>query len=210
MPVSDVSLSHTSHISDEEEYRFQMPVAVYGHRAYQWGRRDLTFRRNVRTRLINVGPARLVERGGSVGYPVCLVCGQSRSPFASAAELTHFRTDHQQRCGRVVESIGFYTVATVDTLTIRDCADSTEAYSIAEALRAGAARVLDMERDDLDLVVIRQPGSPRADALLFDPMPGGSGLLEQIRGNFGMVADSARAVAHDCTAVCAESCVDCL
>jgi hypothetical protein len=97
VPVCDVSLSHTSHISDEEEYRFQMPVAVYGHelerhsggRAYHWGPRDITFRRSVQMRLVNVGPARLVERGGPIGYPVCLVCAWR---FRSA------RADYDQLC----------------------------------------------------------------------------------------------------------------
>jgi hypothetical protein len=218
VPVCDVNLSHTSRISDEEEYRFQMPVAVYGYelerhsggRGYQWGAKQLLFRRAVQMRLVNVGPARHVERGGPVGYPVCLVCGQSRSPFASAAELNHFRTDHQQRCGRAVEFIGFYTTTTVDMLTISDCADPTEAYSIVESLRAGAAQVLDMQRGDLDVVVIRQPGSPRADAHLFDPMPGGSGLLDQICQRFAEVVDAARVIAADCPALCAQSCVDCL
>jgi hypothetical protein len=219
VPVCDVNLSHTSRISDEEEYRFQMPVAVYGYeldrhsggQAYKWGSRepDLLWRRGVHMRLVNVGPARSVQRGDPLGYPVCLVCGQSRSPFASRAELTHFRMDHHQRCGREVESIGFYATTVVDMLTLPDCADATEAYSLAEALRSGATRVLDMQRGDLDIVVIRHAGSARADAHLFDPMPGGSGLLDQLCKEFPAVMEAARAIAAGCPAVCAQSCIDC-
>jgi hypothetical protein len=52
VPICDVILPSQSQISDEEEFRFQMPVAVYGsdrgyHRggiAWTWGPLDLRFR----------------------------------------------------------------------------------------------------------------------------------------------------------------------
>jgi len=31
VPICDVDLAHQSNISDEEEYRFQLPVAVFGY-----------------------------------------------------------------------------------------------------------------------------------------------------------------------------------
>jgi hypothetical protein len=66
-----------------------------------------------------------------------------------------------------------------------------------------------MERDDLDIVVIRHSGSVRADAHLFDPMPGGSGLLEQLCQEFPAVVAATREVADGCPGVCAQSCIDC-
>ena len=61
--VCDVDLLHQSHISDEEELRFQMGVAVYGierqqhngGRAYAWGPQAAHHRHGVRLRLVNVG-----------------------------------------------------------------------------------------------------------------------------------------------------------
>jgi hypothetical protein len=44
----------------------------------------------------------------------------------------------------------------------------------------GAARVLDMEVEDLQLLALGHCGRGTCDVLLYDPMPGGSGLLEQL------------------------------
>ena len=60
MAVCDVDLVHNSHISDDEELRFQLGVAVYGLElgqhsggtAYRWGDQPLLLRRGVRLRLV--------------------------------------------------------------------------------------------------------------------------------------------------------------
>jgi len=49
------------------------------------------------------------------------------------------------------------------------------------ALRLGAADVLDMEVEDLQLLAVGQPGGREVALLLYDPMPGGSGLLDQMK-----------------------------
>jgi ATP-dependent helicase YprA (DUF1998 family)/SOS-response transcriptional repressor LexA len=217
--MCDVELPHFSHISDEEEFRFQMGVATYGYEqgphnggaAYRWGDRDLLHRRGVHLRLLNAGATRLVEKPESVlGYPVCLVCGQSRSPFSSERELEHFHTDHAERCGQPVESTGFYADVIADAISLPGCASREEAFSVLEALRTGAAQILEMETEDLDILVIGHSGSEAVDALLFDPMPGGSGLLDQICERFGEVVDAARALVEHCPSACVRACVDCL
>jgi hypothetical protein len=151
-----------------------------------------------------------MEGAGKVGYPVCLVCGQSRSPFASEVELEHFDKDHRERCGRRVEPTGFFADIVADTLSLPDCGTPEEAYSLAEALRLGASEVLDMDREDLEVLVIRHPGTTAADALLYDPMPGGSGLLEQLCSRFPDVVAAALKAARECPSDCERSCVDCL
>ena len=91
--VCDVDLVHQSHISDEEEFRFQMGVAVYGlerdqhngGKAYRWGEQNLHHRRGVKLRLVNVGATNAIDRFERFGYPVCSVCGQSVSPLSSEA-----------------------------------------------------------------------------------------------------------------------------
>ncbi|WP_395095204.1 DEAD/DEAH box helicase [Armatimonas sp.] len=216
LPICDVDLAHVSHIGDDEDFRFQLGVDVYGHErnrheggnAYQWGERTLHLRRGVHLRLVNVGPSSLVANG-ALGYPVCQVCGQSRSPFSSTTEQDHFKTDHETRCGRPIEHVGFYADLVADTLSLPECATREEAYSLAEALRIGASLVLEMDREDLDILVIGQPGSDQATALLFDPMPGGSGLLEQLTTRFAEVILAASTVAGSCPGSCERSCIDC-
>jgi hypothetical protein len=65
VPICDVSLTHNSMISDDEDYRFQLSVAVYGYelpqhgggKQYRWGDRVVSHRTGVRLRLVNVGAA---------------------------------------------------------------------------------------------------------------------------------------------------------
>ena len=217
VPVCDVELPHHSSISDDEDYRFQMPVAVFGYEqgrhsggtAHTWGPRTLLHRSGVHLRLVNVGPMSAVQ-GGVTGYPVCTVCGQSRSPFASAAELQHFEDDHRARCGKAPGRIGFHADVVADALRLGECANQAEAYSVMEALRQGAASVLEMEVDDLQLLSINHLGSGTTDMLMFDPMPGGSGLLEQLVERWPEVVASATELVAGCASRCTTACVDCL
>lgn len=217
VPVCDVELSHVSHISDEEDHRFQLQVATYGREldrhdggvGFQWGPRTILLRRAVHLRLVNVGASSLV-RLGTLGYPVCTVCGQTCSPLSSARQINDFAQDHQQRCGRAVQPTGFYTDFLADALSLPDCASRDEAYSIAETLRVGAAQVLDMDREDLQVLVVGHPGSELVDAVLYDPMPGGSGLLQQLCERFAAALDAALLVIRNCVSDCDRACIDCL
>ena len=218
MAVCDTDLIHTSHISDEEELRFQLGVAVYGlelrqhsgGRAFRWGSQRTHLRRGVRMRLVNVGPSANIKNRGKLGYPVCKVCGQSVSPLSSELQRKKFRESHAERCGRSPEPIGFYADVTADVFSLPACDDATTAYSVLEALRFGAAHVLDMHLNDLQVLVIGHVDRDEVDALLWDPMPGGSGLLDQIRDRFGEIVEAAREVARKCPAACGSSCIDCL
>lgn len=218
IPICDVDLAHQATISDEEEYRFQLSVAVFGYEqgrhgdgtAFRWGPKAVHFRRAVHVRLVNVGPFKRVTSGAGIGYPVCLVCGQTRSPFASQTELQQFENEHKDRCGKPVEATGFYADVIADAVTIKECETAEEAYTVAEALRIGASQVLDMDREDLEVLVIRQPGTAVADAILYDPMPGGSGLLQQLCSRFQEVVAASQQVVSSCPSLCERSCVDCL
>ena len=216
--VCDVDLIHQSHISDEEELRFQMGVAVYGvernqhngGKAYGWGPQAVHHRRGVRLRLVNIGGTGAIGRLARFGYPVCTVCGQSRSPLSSEREIEHFTEDHLQRCGKNPEGVGFYADVTADVLSLPACPDAKTAYSVLEALRMGAARVLDMHIDDLQILVIGHVDRDEVDALLWDPMPGGSGLLDLLCERFSEIVDVALEIVEKCPSACESSCVDCL
>ena len=216
--VCDVDLIHQSHISDEEELRFQMGVAVHGlerdqhngGKAFRWGEQSLHLRRGVRLRLVNVGATTAIERFGRFGYPICTVCGQSVSPLSSDRQREYFDQSHEDRCARAPTPVGFYADVVADGLSLHACPDHTTAYSVLEALRFAATRVLDMHMEDLQILVIGYVDRDDVDALLWDPMPGGSGLLEQICERFEEITEVAREVVENCPSVCETSCIDCL
>jgi Domain of unknown function (DUF1998) len=216
-PICDVDLPHQANISDEEDFRFQLAVTTLGHEqnrhdggfAYTWGDQTVLLRRNVHLRLVNIGATSLVS-SGELGYSICLVCGQSRSPFASPSELNHFREDHQQRCGQKVEPTGFFADIVADALCLQDCENREVAYSLMETIRHGATNILDMELDDLQILAIAHLGEEKVDVLLYDPMPGGSGLLEQLIVRWSDVLQAAIATAHECPSRCDTACIDCL
>ena len=218
MAVCDVDLSHASHISDEEELRFQLGVAIYGlelgqhsgGKAYRWGDQPLLMRRGVRMRLVNVGASEPIKVRGRFGYPICTICGQSVSPLSSEAQRQSFRESHAERCGREPQRIGFYADIAADALSLSDCANATEAYSVLEAVRIGATRILDMHMEDLQILVIGEIGRDEVQGLLWDPMPGGSGLLDRLRERFAEILEVARDVTGGCPGNCMSSCIDCL
>ncbi|WP_434481018.1 Zn-binding domain-containing protein [Gemmatimonas sp.] len=73
-----------------------------------------------------------------------------------------------------------------------------------------ATQVLDMHADDLQILVIGHINREEVDAYLWDPMPGGSGLIDQLIARFPDVVDAALAIVSDCPGACEASCVDCL
>ena len=166
-------------------------------------------RRGVRMRLINAGASAAIAKG-EFGFPVCMVCGQSVSPLSSERQREHFRDSHKQRCGRIPAPVGFHADVVADTLSLPACDSKASAYSVLEALRIAAARILDMHMEDLQILVIGHIDREEVDGLLWDPMPGGSGLLERLCERFEEIAAVAREVAADCPAMCASSCIDCL
>ena len=218
MAVCDADLIHTSHISDDEELRFQLGVAIYGleleqHNGgtdYRWGAQSVQLRRGVRMRLVNVGATSAIGGREELGYPVCTVCGQSISPLSSERQRTQFTENHRDRCGRVPKSIGFYADVVADALSLPSCDGATTAFSVLEALRFGATRVLDMHMDDLQILVIGHIDREQVDGLLWDPMSGGSGLLQRLCERFPEVMEAAREVVANCPAACSSSCIDCL
>ena len=180
IPICDVIMPSQSQISDEGEFRFQLPVATYGNdRGYHRGgtvwrgaNLDLRFRRGVRLRLLNVGLCNEVKQQ-RLGFPLCLACGMSHSPFASKKSREEFEARHLEKCGHVVQSTGFYADVEVDVLGLHDVDDRKVGFSVVEALRLGAARVLSMEVEDLQLIALGHVGEDRVDGMLYYPMPGG-------------------------------------
>jgi hypothetical protein len=70
--------------------------------------------------------------------------------------------------------------------------------------------VLDMDREDLHVLVVGSAGAEEVDGLLYDPLPGGSGLLQQILARWDDVVAAASKAVAECPSGCLRSCVDCL
>lgn len=214
--ICDVVLAHQRLISAEEENRFQMPVMHYaieknrhnGGQAYSWGTANLQWRKNVLFRMFNAGTPGATN--SKYGYLVCQICGHSISPLSSKEAIAAFEKGHNERCGRKPEYVGFYADVSVDCLKLADCAGRSVAYSLMEALRLAATQVLDMHQDDLQIMVTAHYDRDLVDAYLWDPMPGGSGLLIQILENMDQICETAVEILAACSANCEKSCVNCL
>jgi SOS-response transcriptional repressor LexA len=73
-----------------------------------------------------------------------------------------------------------------------------------------ATSVLDMHMEDLQILVIGHVDRDEVDGLLWDPMPGGSGLIDQICERFEEIASNAVTIVESCPSACDTSCIDCL
>ncbi len=216
LPICDIDLSYVSRISDEEVNRFQLPVAVFGYlkqthrggQVYTLSNKEVQHRFGQFVRLVNVGPADRVRRN-ELGYPLCTVCGAVRSPYASEYELAHFKRIHLERCGKETEFLAVTTDGHVDGLLFQHLADRSAAVNLGEALRIGASQELEMESQDLQLLPL-----PQADGsyhlFLYDPMPGGSGLLQQLIEQWKKITESAIQSLHTCVSNCKQSCYTCM
>jgi ATP-dependent helicase YprA (DUF1998 family)/rubrerythrin len=216
LPIADVDLALLSPIRDEENDRFQVPVTILGlalrHRrggtAHRIGERDVHHVLGQGLRLVNVGPADRV-REQELGYPVCIVCGACRSPYASPRELADFAEWHTKHCGLKPESIALTANVVADALRVQGLDDQADAANLGEALRLGASQVLEMEPDDLQTLPV-PTSDGRYDLFLYDPMPGGSGLLGQIVDRWLEIVDVLEKLLTDCPGGCEESCYSCL
>ena len=74
----------------------------------------------------------------------------------------------------------------------------------------GAARVLDMEIEDLQILAIGNSDHQTCQVILYDPMPGGSGLLDELIKRWEEVRQSALDLMIGCPSDCETSCIDCL
>ena len=126
------------------------------------------------------------------------------------AAIDHFTKREQERYGKPIENVGFYADVIADALKLPGLPDRVDAYSVAEAIRIGMTRVLDMEPEDLQILAIGHAGQDEVDAILYDPMPGGSGLLEQACERWDEIVAAALEVVEGCAGVCERSCIDCL
>lgn len=215
LQICDCDLSFISGISDEEDYRFQLPVRVLGRLlrehnggiAYSLSGHEMQHRFGQKLRLVNIGPADQVA-ADELGFPICRVCGAVRSPYASGSTIEKFRQIHSERCGEVPQSLALSSEAQVDGLLLPSFDSRPEAVNFGEVIRIGAEQTMEMDSGDLQYVVIATGSA--YDLFVYDVMPGGSGLLGEIIKQWVDVLTEASRLLKGCPAACDTSCYECM
>lgn len=215
--ICDSDLAFMSHVSDDEENRFKLPVQMAAmlraeHRGidtYSVGNNIEFFHHHgQKIRLGNIGPSDKV-REGILGYPFCRICGATRSPYASEAELNHFKESHKKACGEEPENYCFTADNQVDAFLFRSFPSLSDAVNLAEGIRTAANIELEMDPEDLQINLIRK-SEEEYDVILYDPMPGGSGLLDQMIDQWESMIEAGIEALNNCKNNCLNSCYDCL
>lgn len=215
LQICDCDLSFISSISDEEDYRFQLPVRVLGRLlrehnggiAYSLDGHEMQHRFGQKLRLVNIGPADQVA-AGELGFPICRVCGAVRSPYASDSTIEKFRQIHSDRCGEVPQSLALSSETQLDGLLLPSFGTRAEAVNFGEVIRIGAEQTMEMDSGDLQYVVIATGSA--YDLFVYDVMPGGSGLLGEIIKQWAEVLTQASRLLKGCPAACDTSCYECM
>lgn len=216
LPLTDLDLAHESRISEDENLRFSMPVSVLGRlrkrnrggKGFKIGDQDVSHLRGQGIELVNIGEAGRVK-GGELGHWICSVCGAAKSPYAVQAETAQFLNIHRERCGKEVVRLALTVQADVDMLRFHSVESEADGINVGEALRTAATRLLDMGPDDLQLLLVRK-SDDKLDLLVYDPMPGGSGLLEQMLDRWQELVATARELLAGCAQGCETACYTCL
>ena len=161
-----------------------------------------------RLRLVNLGPrSSKTSAPDGVGFPICTVCGEARSPFASLAEIMNFSDGHEEHCGRPINWVALHADVRSELLLLGPLQDDAAAINAVVALQLGVRRVLETGDQDLEVITLRQ-ADDREVGVLFDPMPGGSGLLPLLKEYWTEVVQGAREVLQGCD--CEVACYRCL
>jgi len=210
----DVELEPRGNIGDQQEYPRRVSYQILGllspyHAGGfkgRLGKIDCTYYYQGQLKLVNVGPYQLFAKGG-YGFPICPVCGELRSPFASQAEIESFAEGHRKKCGRGIERLCLHTEVHSDLLIIGPFESETDPYHVAEIIRIGTRLVLDMGDQELENISIKDDAGGTK-LVFYDPIPGGTGFLPLILRFWSDIVLSAKVAIEQCD--CEEACYNCL
>ncbi len=177
--------------------------------------------------LLNLAELLLTNWGPREGKPdegtrfwLCPDCGRHQ-PYppqdqAHARAVQEWRRDHARYCRGeplpLILGYRFQTDCVVLTVQTRQDAKRTQRLSLsptmvtlAEALRAGAASLLQLEPEELS-VFVRQPleGALAEQIVFYENVPGGAGYLEEMAERLPEVARRAQEIlhGHNCLRAC--------
>jgi hypothetical protein len=179
-----------------------------GGKAFKIGDQEVSHLRGQGIELVNLGESGQTKQG-DLGHWICQVCGAAKTPYAVPAELAQFLKIHKERCDRDVSRLALSVQAEVDMLQFHAVTDEAEGINIGEALRTAATRLLDMGPEDLQLLIVQKPDETH-DLLIYDPMPGGSGLLQQMLARWQELIKCAKDLLAGCVQGCDKACYACL
>ncbi len=213
--LTDVEMELNQSIDDRREMRRRVAFNILGFLLGQHnggkqgfvGEVYLRYLYQETVRLVNLGPTRLGP-AQIKGFPMCPVCGETRSPHSTNEEIQRFREVHRNQCKTTdILFTALHVDILSDVLTIGPYAKRDSAVNLYEGLLLGANLVLDMNASDLDgFVNVDEYGGHWA--VLYDPLPGGSGFLRQILEYWSTICQRAIEALQACD--CQSACYKCL
>ena len=213
--LTDVELERVQDIDDRRETRRRIAFESAGmllnqHSGGEQGELGDRHYRHVlqdTVRLVNMGPIR-IGPSAIQGFPICPVCGESRSPQSTELEIDRFREAHRERCQVAdILFVALHVDLQSDILEFGPYDELAEAVNAYEGILAGARHVLDMNEDDLEgLITTDEHGGIWA--TLYDPLPGGTGFLQQLLVYWDTICQKGAEALGKCT--CQRACYQCL
>jgi len=159
--------------------------------------------------LVVLNPGRMKR-----GFWLCPFCGYGDT-IVAASPKTH-KTPWGAPCNGKLRTAFLGHEFQSDVLEIRFTGVSSDKYdqgfwlSFTAAILAGAAKALDIERDDIDGTVLRFGGDYCA-VVLFDNVPGGAGHVRRVSDNLEKVMEEAFNISENCLGCSRDqSCNTCL
>lgn len=214
--LNDIELHHVQNIDDRSDARRRIAFEIYGLLLNQHGgghqgkinQYDFIYLTRELIRLVNIGPKVRIKKNQELGFPICPRCGETRSPFASQTEFDRFVEIHQKYC-RIPNIIwGAVHVETrSDVLKIGPYPEYADAVNVTESLRIGSRQILDMANMDVECFVAVDQ-SLNYWAVLYDPVPGGSGFLPQILKYWPDIINASIESLEKCD--CEKACYTCM
>lgn len=169
--------------------------------------------------ITNWGPVRSKESEGH-RFWLCADCGR-HLPYdpedrRQEKKIDQWNEYHRRFCsGELVPLVLAYRfqadclVLTVpsreETRRVGRTMLSPSTVTLAEALRAGASRLLELEPEELQVFVPKPlTGSPGEQIVFYEAVPGGAGYLEEMAARLPEVAQAAREAlyGHECVKSC--------
>ncbi|MDF0682713.1 MAG: DUF1998 domain-containing protein, partial [Candidatus Nitrosocosmicus sp.] len=132
----------------------------------------------------------------------------TRNTAASDAELADFEKIHKKRCKiERINNVAFHIDFISDVLCLGPYLNYSDAINLKEAILNRAREILDMGEMELE-GFINSIGENSFWIVLYDPTPGGSGLLPQILQYWISIVENGIKVHGSC--ICKQSCYSCM
>lgn len=147
-------------------------------------------------------------------FRICHDCGRHCPAAPGTDEERDWLADHLRYCsGALADTVlayRFHTDALVITMSSGEVGNEgglpSNAVTLAEALRQGAAQVLGLDSGEIDVFVLPPlPGHNEAKIVFYETVPGGAGYLEDMARRLPVVAQRAHERLfgqHSCAKAC--------